>query len=132
MGRNRKPTWLLEASGAFQHEPGRRRARQGEPAVVGGLGSPHESLNEQERALWVEISSTLPSGSAGRADRAAFEQLVKLAALARAGEATIMERRLLQAYLSKFGMLPACRVSAAPSEEQDDALAQFLQRTKPQ
>src|SRR5690349_1674967 len=109
MSRPRKPTALLEASGAFVKDPGRRRARKGEPACVGSLGPPHPSLDEQEKALWIELAASLPDGLAGKSDRSAFECLVGLAARARNGKASLMERRLLQQYLSKFGMTPSDR-----------------------
>lgn len=132
MGRNRKPTAVLEASGTFEHDPQRRRARLGEPTVIGTLGEPHESLTDSEKALWRELATQLPPGVAGKSDRWAFEELVRLAYRVRTGEAMLMERRLLLSYLSKFGLTPSDRskVSAVPGEEQDP-LEKFLER-KPQ
>jgi hypothetical protein len=40
MGRPRKPTAVLEMSGAFRKNPARKRARAGEPRVSAGLGDP--------------------------------------------------------------------------------------------
>lgn len=41
-GRPRKSSAVLEISGAFRKNPGRRRAREAEPKVSAGLGDPPE------------------------------------------------------------------------------------------
>jgi hypothetical protein len=129
MSRPRKPTAVLEASGAFEKNPQRRLSRSGEPACVGNLGSPPESLDCDEKALWTEIASTLPDGLAGKSDRSAFECLVVLGVKCRRGKALLSERRLLQQYLSKFGLTPADRNKVSVSAATDaDALTQFLEK----
>ncbi len=40
MPRPRKPTKVLELSGAFKKNPSRKRARAGEPQIAAGLGDP--------------------------------------------------------------------------------------------
>jgi hypothetical protein len=42
MGRPRKPTAVLEISGAFKKNPARKRARAAEPRISAGLGDPPE------------------------------------------------------------------------------------------
>lgn len=59
-GRPRKPTKVLELSGAFERNPKRRKARANEPEPVGVLGDPPDVLDEAEKARWLEIDEACP------------------------------------------------------------------------
>jgi len=70
-GRPRTPTSILEGRGAYKRNPQRRRDRENEPEVTGGLGPPPERFMIQEpesgyqeaarlRTLWQEIAEEGP------------------------------------------------------------------------
>ena len=59
MGRKRKPTAVLEMSGAFKKNPDRRR---NEPESTGPLGSPPESFSKPEVEAWRVLVERAPTG----------------------------------------------------------------------
>jgi hypothetical protein len=54
----RKPTRLLEISGAFKKDPQRRRNH--EPIPSGPLGDPPGFLPEPVKACWRELNAMIP------------------------------------------------------------------------
>jgi|SRR5579862_5590716 len=137
MPRPRKPTALLELSGAFKHDPQRRR--DGEPRPTGPLGDPPERLPTEAVPYWHEIEATCAPGVLTISDRFAVELAARLMARAVAqptppdvlelirrmktkGEAAKRlkallgqdglsngELRVLRGFLASFGMTPVDR-----------------------
>lgn len=122
MGRPRKPTPVLELTGAFRKDPQRRR--DAEPVGEGPLGDPPPTWDNDEelRSIWQEIVSITPSGVLTRADRLIVEMICLMMKRVRSGHAMLGEMRLLMAGLGKLGLTPAdrSRVSVAREEEQDE------------
>ena len=69
----RKPTAVLEASGAFIHNPNRKR--DAEPNTGRGIGPAPDHLDEQQRATWDEIVSSCAAGVFQSSDRPMMEVL---------------------------------------------------------
>jgi phage terminase small subunit len=131
MSRPRKPSAVLEASGAYVHDPQRRRPQA--PMCKAPLGHAPLHLGEQERAIWAEIASTLPEGLAGDADTVAFEVLVCLFSQFRHNRGTMLGSLVAQltSLFSKFGLDPASRARLhAPAANELDPLESFLKGEK--
>ena len=129
MSRPRKPTAVLEASGAFVHDPQRRRAP--EPAPTGPLGGPPDHLDDHEKGVWHEFAALLPDKVAWNADRPSFELAVCLMAQFRhhRGAMTGSQQTLLASLLGRFGMSPVDRLKISiPASGELDPLEEFLQR----
>lgn len=107
MARPRKPTRVLELTGAFRKDPQRRRAREGEPEVTTPLGDAPDHLDEAERARWNEIRKWAPW--LGVPDRPIVEQVCALWMLQRKGKATVAQMKLLSTNLTLLGMTPSSR-----------------------
>lgn len=108
MGRPRTPTNILDARGAFDKNPQRKRT---DPATSGPIGDAPAHLNEMEAAIWAEVLEIAPQGVLTCADRFAVEEMCRLVAEVRVGgnEMTSANRSLLRTYLGQFGMTPADR-----------------------
>jgi hypothetical protein len=88
MPARRKPTALLEASGAFDHNPARRREREGEPVPEGPLGEPPAKWLEQAAAgnpkyakyveIWYRFAAQASFGVLSSMDRSFIKQAVDL------------------------------------------------------
>ena len=111
MARPRKPTHVLELSGAFQKNPQRRRAREAEPEITLGVGDPPAGLTTLEDAAWREIAQTAHVGILSAGDRIAVEMAARLLAEFRAAPLAFPNARLtrLNHLLSSFGMTPSAR-----------------------
>ena len=77
-GRPRKPTAVLEASGAFEKDPQRRDARANEPASNGPIGNPPDYFDENHRDVWFELADMAPDGVLAKSDRLHLEVAVRL------------------------------------------------------
>ncbi len=130
----RKPTALLESSGAFLKHPERRKEREGEPQPTGELGDPPDDLGREEKAAWRYLANLLPTGVATNMDRAAFEEMACLRVICRGGRATAAERQQYSNYLSRFGMTPAdrSRVKSAKDEKSNSPWDKLMGMQKPQ
>ena len=85
MPAHRKPTELLELSGAFQRNPNRRRPV--EPKSPHPIGEPPACLAPDEAGCWREFVSNAPAGVLTAGDRWALEALARLHAKSSAPEA---------------------------------------------
>jgi hypothetical protein len=72
----RKPTKLLDISGAFKKNPQRRR--DAEPTSSGPLGDPPERLPEAALPFWHELVAMAPTGVLQQSDRWAVELAARL------------------------------------------------------
>jgi phage terminase small subunit len=83
MARPRKPTKLLEISGAFKHDPNRRRPN--EPQENRPLGDPPERMPVEALAFWRELVEQVPAGVLTAADRWCVELASRLMCKAASG-----------------------------------------------
>jgi len=108
MPRNRKPSKLLELTGAYKKNPQRQR-QDAEPA--GELQGPPPHLTDKVLDCWHELAQAAPPGVITESDRFGLEIAACLLAEFRQAPADITAARLsrLESILSKFGMAPADR-----------------------
>jgi phage terminase small subunit len=138
MARNRTPTSILEANGAFDRNPDRGRARENEPIPSGPLGDPPERLTRVQREVWIELSQEIPDGVLSVADRKLLEIYCRFEAFARGGDPDesgaamppqklkASEYNLMVSILSRMGMTPADRSKLnVPSPEKEKATNTF-------
>jgi hypothetical protein len=105
----RKPTAVLEASGAFQHDPKRRRDH--EPDTGRGVGPPPDWLTEGERQAWDQLVADTAAGVWQSSDKAFLEQLARMLAKSREGPEVFGTKSmtLFVSMLARAGMTPADR-----------------------
>lgn len=119
-GRPRKPTQVLELSGAFKKDPQRKRARANEPQPLGSLppypGSMEGGTQEDAYNL---IVATAPPGVLTDADLITVLELSRILCLSWRDACTASERHLLLATLGKLGMNPSdrTRLQVAPEKK---------------
>lgn len=113
----RKPTALLEMSGAFKHNPARRLEREGEPTPDGPLGEPPSYLPPEVAACWQRLVELAPEGVLCNCDEAIVEQTARLMVLTRSPTCNITAHTALRMFLRELGMTPASRslVSVTPN-----------------
>lgn len=121
MSRSRTPTAILDARGAFDKNPNRRR--DGEPECRDPLGSVPEHFDELQRAAWNQLASECALGVLTRADTVAMEQAAILLAQMRADPngLSVDRHRLLAHFLGRFGMTPSDRAKLSIPKAKDDA-----------
>ena len=83
MGRSRKPTAVLDATGAFAKNPQRKAARENEPEPNGPIGDAPDYFNQTELSIWDEYVDEAPAGVLTKGDRKTLELAVRLTAKAR-------------------------------------------------
>lgn len=123
----RKPTALLELSGAFQKDPQRRR--EGEPDTGRGIGPAPEGMAEDAVAVWDEIVGATAPGVFQSSDRVMLEMLSNLLAEYRRDVAGFGGRKYqtLMGLLARAGMTPAdrSRVTVPSGPKEKSGLAKF-------
>ena len=126
MARPRKPTAVLELTGAFKKDPQRKRARRGEPMPTGEIGAPPTHFDARLKATWYEILSMAPAGVLTGADRILVELTCSLLNGLRTSTCERGDKALLKGCLASLGMSPAERSKISvpkQAEEQDDIAA---------
>ncbi len=73
MPARRKPTAILEATGAFAKNPQRRREREFEPVSNGDVGDPPEHLHEGQALIWQELRGEAAPNVLQKSDRMILE-----------------------------------------------------------
>ena len=142
MARPRKPTNILQLSGAFKTNPGRFAARANEPKLARGIGEPPDWLDHHGQEEWRRIVPDLESaGVTSRVEATALACYCQNVSRLRKAEAeifrdgiTIMTAQglkkhpsvgiakecalIIRAFASEFGMTPSSRskVQAKPTE----------------
>ena len=108
MARPRKPTKVLELTGAFKKNP--KRKREGEPVTTGGIGAFKKGSVDRE-VIWDEIVGQCALGVLTNADRLALEIAVEYIGQFRTDPVKFSAARIhvLTAILGRFGMTPADR-----------------------
>jgi hypothetical protein len=117
---------VLEQKGAFLHDPKRKRK---DPPTKGPLGDPPASLPIEMHATWVELAEDAPIGVPTRADRAMFEDMVRLKYERRHGTKwTMAQQGQLTRLYSLCGMTPSDRskVNAAEADAPADPAEKYF------
>lgn len=140
MARPRKPTKILQFTGAFDKNPQRGAARKHEPKIAPGIGEIPEWLDAFAREEWARVVPYLDSsGVTSRVESAALGCYCQAVSRLRKAEAEILRDGItimtetglkkhpavtisneamdhIRAFGSQFGMTPASRskVSAHP------------------
>ena len=131
MSRPRISTAILEARGAFIHNPGRRVARANEPKPTGQLGRPPKHLASDEKKIWRELARIVPPGVLTNSDRWFVEMTVRLMPCLRQRTVTASQIGQLLQCLGRMGLTPADRsrvsVVPLPAAEKDSLWDHFLQ-----
>lgn len=108
---NRKPTAILQLTGALERNPGRYKERASEPKDLDALGDPPKRLTAQQKEAWNEITNNCPHGVLTKADRHTLELTVVLLAEFWANGVQMQGTHLslLNTLLAKMGMNPSDR-----------------------
>lgn len=138
MSRNRTPTPLMEARGAFEHDP--QRSRPNEPVPEGPLGDPPAWFNPVQVAIWHEVSEQAAENVLTICDRMLVEIYCTLVARHRGGAPDAdgnpeppqilkaAEYNLIISILSRMGFTPADRSKLnVPTQEKEKAANTFQQ-----
>jgi hypothetical protein len=123
-GRPRKPTAVLEMSGAYKKNPGRAAARGGEPTVTDGIGEPPDFLlipgRERELGCWREIVSEAHPGVLSKADRIIVEIAARMLFKVRISIAKPADIKQLESCLVRLGMTPIDRSRVNAKKDKSD------------
>lgn len=116
MARPRKPTNVLELTGAFKKNP--QRARK-DAETAGPLSSAPAHLGGAALHAWNEIAQHAPLDVLTDSDRIALELAAHLLAQFRDNPVDFPSTKLvrLEALLGKFGMTPADRAKVGGKRE---------------
>ena len=126
MSRPRKPTKILEASGAFKRNP--KRKRGSEPEVTTPIGNAPEHMEADQVTAWCEIVVSAPAEVLTGADRLALEIAAVLMAEFREDPREFQAAKLtrLTALLGQFGMTPSERSKlGVGNKPKENAFADF-------
>jgi hypothetical protein len=115
----RKPTAILESSGAFDKNPQRRGARANEPVPSGEIGDPPKGFDKTLKSIWREFITEAPPGVLKNSDRKNLELACLVMKEIRRGTAKAADRAQLHKCLVSMGMTPAdrSRVSVAKKQQ---------------
>lgn len=115
MARPRLPTNVLDARGAFKHNPKRAEERQGEPVPDDDIGEPPDWFSAEQFICWQEIVTLAHPGTLCSADRLLVEHGAQLLSHLRAEQWQVHPTILIrwESVLSKLGMTPADRSKVA-------------------
>jgi phage terminase small subunit len=127
MARNRTPTAILDAKGAFIINP--QRARENEPTSGRPIGPPPKCLSSDEKKVWkLLVKQSLP-GVLMESDTTLFMLLVRLTTkLYKNQPLMVGEMSQLISLGSKFAMNPADRSKVSVEQPKESALSTFLNR----
>lgn len=125
MPRPRKPTEILEPSGAFTKDPQRKRSVGAKSDRALGHAPGH--LNEAERNCWKEIVANSAANVLTSSDRIVVELIARLLARFRADWLTGAEMGVLKSSLAELGWTPASRSKvSAPKQDDEPDFSAFL------
>lgn len=134
MGRPRIPTEELERRGAFEKNPARGEAREGEPKPEKLIGDPPAHFTEPQKDAWREVVSRCHEGVLSDADSLAVEMAAVLLAQFRAApdDFAVSKITRLNALLSQFGMTPSDRSRVkVRSAEKKNRFGELRNRARP-
>ena len=114
----RKPSKVLELSGAFRKNP--QRARPNEPVGEGPLGPPPDRLSDAEKAAWDEIARRAPRGVLTGSDRFVVELAARLKVYLDETPVSEIKPQLMSRYavlLGQCGFSPSTRAGLAVEDK---------------
>jgi phage terminase small subunit len=127
MARNKTPTAILDAKGAFIVNPERKRPN--EPTTNRPLGKPPKWMSKAEKKVWKELAAQALPGVVMESDRLLFALMVRIAAKLYRGEALMVgEMSQLISLGSRFAMTPADRSKVSVEKPEASALDRFMAR----
>lgn len=120
MARPRKPTNVLELTGAFKKDPQRRRQ---DAESVGALTAPPDHINGGVLNAWNDVVKYAPLEVLTDSDRLSVELAANLLAQFRNDPVEFPAAKLarLEALLGKFGMTPADRSKVGGKKDKPKA-----------
>ena len=124
MPRPRIATAVLEAKGAFVHDPQRKASRASEPKPDPCFGNAPRYLTKPQKAIWRELVGQIAPSVATKADRVVVEVTVRMIDRMRNHTEAMRasDYATLNRCLSQLGMTPADRskihVAEAPKQEE--------------
>jgi hypothetical protein len=131
MGRNRLPTAIQDAKGAYLKDP--QRKRDAEPTTDRPLGPPPTYLTPEEKKVWKQLAKQALPGVLMQSDRLMFSVLVRLANKHYVGVPMLASETAQMIQLSsKFAMNAADRSKVSVDKPEQDDLAKFIAGGKPQ
>lgn len=104
------PASVLEANGAFEKDPQRRRK---DPVTTGELGRPPAYFDDAQKAMWKELKAQMPQGLAKSADRWLCEVACRYMLKFRTTGLNASELAQLINALGRLGCTPADRSKCA-------------------
>src|SRR5580658_8991277 len=105
MPQPRKPTVVLQLSGAFQQNPSRGRERISEPVPTGGIGNPPSYLADDEKKVWREVRKS--AFWLTDADRITLESLCRMVSkMRKGGDLKASDYGVLRMTLGSLGLTP--------------------------
>jgi phage terminase small subunit len=130
MPRNKIPTAILDARGAFITHPESKRPH--EPKSDRPLGKPPKWMSDEEKEVWQELSDQALPGVIKESDRNLFALLVRLTAKMQSNEALrVGEMAVLISLGSRFAMTPADRCKVTVEQPKESALEKFISKRTP-
>jgi hypothetical protein len=127
MARNRTPTAILDAKGAYLINPQRERGH--EPTSNKSIGAPPKCLSPDEKKTWkLLLKQSLP-GVLMESDTTLFLLLVRLTTKLYKNEPMMVgEMSQLISLGAKFAMSPADRSKVSVDKPKESSLSAFLNR----
>jgi|SRR5581483_5128455 len=122
MPQPRVPTAILEARGAYDNHPERKKNREHEPVPTAAVGNAPKHFTSEQKKIWREFVRIVPPGVLFNSDRWLLETLVILKTKEREGTITDTARSQMIGCLAKLGMTPADRskVQATPGPGKEE------------
>ena len=120
MPRHPKPFEIVKLEGRERENPRRYKSRAVAPKSDTDIGECPARLNPEVRAVWQEITQSIPAGVLTATERIALEILCELVAEHRADPRAFQAAKHAQlvSLLGRFGLTPADRVRLVPAKEQ--------------
>lgn len=112
MARPRTPTNVLDARGAFEKNPNRKRE---DPEVAGPLKAAPAYFSDEQVIIWKDLVKAAPKNVVTESDRFALEIATMLLQQFRLDPVDFTAAKLvrLETLLGKFGMTPSDRAKVA-------------------
>jgi phage terminase small subunit len=125
MARPRKPSAILELSGAFDHDPQRRRPN--EPVDTRELGDPPDRLPAAAKKYWAELASQAVHGVLRYSDRWTVEIASRLMLKVVTDQIKPAELTTLRSLLASMGLSPSDRAKlSVPVEAPHNEFSELI------
>jgi phage terminase small subunit len=128
MPQPRKPSSVHERTGAYAHDPKRKRK---DPRGVGKLSADppeHLDFDRFQTRAWRELVEVIPAGVGTGSDKFVVEMAARLiGSIRKTGRATAAEFGQLRVYIGSLGLSPAdrARLGAPQEDEPEDGFEEF-------